>query len=254
MKTPAPSQQTRQQIVAEFQNGTPVAELARAHNTTAHHVRCCLKQAGIRPRTVAEENSRRGVRIDLETLAQLIDLLLSTTEIAERLGVSQPTVEMLMRRRGLRSKHGRGSKLDKNYFWNGGQSVDEHGYVLVKQDGHPHADHKGYVRKHRLVMEEFLGRYLEPNEVVHHKDGDPQNNAPGNLQLFQSNAEHLRHELTGKRPNYTPDGLRRMRENALRVNRRRYASNRPESGSDVDQSPSRPDHHQEPLGTTPQCP
>ena len=34
--------------------------------------------------------------------------------------------------------------------------VDHAGYVLIKVDNHPCADSKGYVREHRLVMEEKL--------------------------------------------------------------------------------------------------
>ena len=36
-----------------------------------------------------------------------------------------------------------------------------------------------YVAEHRLVMEAKLGRYLERHEVVHHIDGDPSEQRPG---------------------------------------------------------------------------
>ncbi|CDS48893.1 hypothetical protein [Polaromonas sp. CG9_12] len=42
-------------------------------------------------------------------------------------------------------------------------------------------------------MERILGRYLRPEEEVHHKDGDPTNNHPDNLQVFATHAEHMRH-------------------------------------------------------------
>ena len=45
---------------------------------------------------------------------------------------------------------------------------------------------------HRVVMEQMLGRPLKPKEVVHHRDFNPYNNAPENLQLFASSAEHTR--------------------------------------------------------------
>lgn len=48
---------------------------------------------------------------------------------------------------------------------------------------------RGYVREHRLVMSEHLGRTLTGDEVVHHLDGDKANNVLDNLQLL-TNAEH----------------------------------------------------------------
>lgn len=44
---------------------------------------------------------------------------------------------------------------------------------------------------HRWVAEVMLGRKLNPNEVVHHIDGDKRNNKPSNLMVFSSQAEHL---------------------------------------------------------------
>jgi len=42
-----------------------------------------------------------------------------------------------------------------------------------------------------LVVEAMLGRYLEPDEIVHHRDHDPHNNDPQNL-LLTTNSEHQR--------------------------------------------------------------
>lgn len=70
------------------------------------------------------------------------------------------------------------------------KTVASHGYVLVRCPGHPNAFGTGYVYEHRLVMEKILGRLLEHSEIVHHKDGNKQNNSPKNLVLFKSIAHH----------------------------------------------------------------
>lgn len=52
---------------------------------------------------------------------------------------------------------------------------------------------RGYVREHRLVMEEYLGRKLESAEEIHHIDGDGLNNDLSNL-VIMSKSDHLRLE------------------------------------------------------------
>lgn len=47
--------------------------------------------------------------------------------------------------------------------------------------------------EHRLVMEAHLGRRLERNEVIHHKDGDKSNNALTNLELMSYRDHNLLH-------------------------------------------------------------
>lgn len=72
----------------------------------------------------------------------------------------------------------------KHPQWNGGRSVNSQGYVLIYSPDHPYKDQRNCVREHRLVMERHIGRYLSPEEVVHHINGNHQDNRIENLQLF----------------------------------------------------------------------
>lgn len=60
----------------------------------------------------------------------------------------------------------------------------------VGKEIHTYNKHLGEP-EHRKIMRLKLGRELAPNEVVHHKDGDPFNNKPSNLQLM-TRSEHTR--------------------------------------------------------------
>jgi len=78
----------------------------------------------------------------------------------------------------------------KNHpHWKGGK-VYMQDYEFTKIPEHPYASITGYVKTSRLVMEKHLGRYLDPEEVVHHKDIDVANNNIGNLMLFPNESEH----------------------------------------------------------------
>ena len=78
-----------------------------------------------------------------------------------------------------------------NPSWHGGRYRDGQGYWRVHRPEHPQADTNGYVKEHRLLMEQQIGRPLKRREHVHHRDGDRGNNDPANLALL-SDTEHLR--------------------------------------------------------------
>lgn len=85
-------------------------------------------------------------------------------------------------------------RREKHGMWKGGR-IKRKGYIFLHRPDHPLCDSLGYVREHRLVMEEHLGRFLEPKEVVHHVNEIKDDNRLENLELFADNGKHTAHHL-----------------------------------------------------------
>lgn len=82
-----------------------------------------------------------------------------------------------------------------NPNWKGGKYIDGNGYVLVYAPDHPFPSTGKYIYEHRLVMEKIIGRYLLPEEQVHHTNEVKHDNRPENLVLFANASEHRKYHL-----------------------------------------------------------
>lgn len=96
-----------------------------------------------------------------------------------------------------RYKQNHGLHGQNHPLWKGGRIYDDDNYVMIWSPNHPNRDHYGYVREHRLVIETYIGRYLNECEVIHHKNGIKDDNRIENLELIQSQSIHAQNHMIG---------------------------------------------------------
>ena len=78
------------------------------------------------------------------------------------------------------------------YNWKGGRHHHTQGYMMIylyPEDPFFPMTYKNYVKEHRLVMAQYLGRCLESWEIVHHINHIRDDNRKENLQIM-GDGEH----------------------------------------------------------------
>jgi hypothetical protein len=110
-------------------------------------------------------------------MRQMYDSGMTGEEIGARMGIHPANVLTALRKSGAKMRR----RVDygglhgaENPSWKGGQHISN-GYVMVS------VGKKRYRHEHRIVMEQFLGRSLKRDEIVHHMNGIRDDNRPENL-------------------------------------------------------------------------
>lgn len=111
-------------------------------------------------------------------------------------------------RKNLPPSWNKGFRGEKATGWKGG-IMTQRGYIYIFQPFHPRADKKGYIKRVNLIMEKIIGRFLKPQEIVHHKGinfpissiKNRQDDSPENLQLFENRSKHSK--------NHYPHGFKK---------------------------------------------
>lgn len=131
---------------------------------------------------------------DKNILANKYKELNSLQKVADYFNVSKKLILNYMKLYNI-PRNKRIKKYKEPDTYHKGYITTWNGYKKVKApDNHPYKDSKGYIMEHRLIIEQSIGRYLEPYEEVHHIDYNKFNNSLDNLMLV-TKEEHRRIHL-----------------------------------------------------------
>lgn len=97
--------------------------------------------------------------------------------------------------------------------------VNKQGYIKVFEPEHPTAMKNGYCLEHRLAAWD-AGILTDLNDVVHHKNGDKQDNDPSNLEAMP-NADHTSHHFEGQ-PNTRQGSVKCSQDNCETLTASKY--------------------------------
>lgn len=82
-------------------------------------------------------------------------------------------------------------KRENSYNWKGGKVINR-GYIILLKPDHPFCDSNGYIREHKFIIEQYIGRYPSNKESIHHINEIKTDNTITNLICFSSESAHQR--------------------------------------------------------------
>jgi HNH endonuclease len=172
-----------EEIVRLHGEGVSVTQLAAQFGVSRSVIIRRLHSRGI-----TTDRRRRRQDIDIDELRERVAAGDSRARLRQHFDASDGTLQNVMREHGLSTRWRTVTYRGKGHHsWRGGEHINTSGYRLVKapegHERHGQIGSQGYVLEHRLKMEEALGRRLESWEVVHHLNGDRQDNRLENLEL-----------------------------------------------------------------------
>ena len=165
-----------------------------------------LKRLGIVKR-FHKKSIKREVLVEM-----YVNRLMDVNDIAKELGCSVSTIKdscsIFLLKRGSdfqRTEEGR-----SHYSIPHSEGAKEKmSKAKIKLDGQYHCGKWGCGERryvHRRIAEESVGRRLEINECVHHKDKNKQNNHPENLLILSRESHQALHIVLKRRPDLNQEG------------------------------------------------
>jgi hypothetical protein len=141
--------------------------------------------------------NRVHIKLPIKTIISLYKKGWSAIKIGKKFSCCEATIRRRMEKIGIqRRRNFSGANSPK---WKKDAFYYLKGYKYIKAPiDHPHKIHRAgknrngwYIAEHRLVVEKQIGRYLLPEEIIHHINGIPGDNRYKNLLLCSSCKDHF---------------------------------------------------------------
>lgn len=172
-----------------FKQNLNIAEIARRYGCCPDTVRNAMRRYNIVPRGKFQKPLSDDEKSNLIIL--YCEQKLSCRQIAKIIGRDKSYVSNKLKEIGINvDDRVTALQSDRNPDWKGG-TTNNCGYVAISTKSSANFRK----REHQIVMENYLGRALRPNECVHHIDGNKANNNINNLALMDKSAHTRLHSL-----------------------------------------------------------
>lgn len=103
----------------------------------------------------------------------------AVSKLAKKYGVSVQALYYRLKQLKIKRRTNSESHFGIPAWNKANGNIDSAGYRVRWYNGKQ-------VREHRIIAEQMLGRALKQGEVMHHKNGNRQDNNPKNLEIYAS--------------------------------------------------------------------
>lgn len=162
-------------VLEELYKNNSTRECAKILGLTQTVIRRAMKEYGIQSKSIK-------IDIDYDKMINMYEDGCPINEIAKYFNVSRSYILVKLKKYGI----------DTSVIYPH-RRITKAGYVMIYKPEHPSCSSTGYVREHRLIIEEHIGRYLEDNEEVHHINGNKSDNRIENLKLCTKDSHRKEH-------------------------------------------------------------